>query len=91
VQGRIATSARDQVGRLFTRSTAMKNSSASCVIAASSAAAGRPAAQTLLALLLLSSCAPEEPAGTERAVDNKPGTSTGITTFGDARLGAVFD
>jgi hypothetical protein len=51
----------------------------------------RPAAQTLLALLLMSSCAPQEPAGTERAVDNEPSTSTGITTFGDARLGVVFD
>jgi hypothetical protein len=51
----------------------------------------RPAAQILLALLLLPSCAPQVPAGTERAVDNKPSTSTGITTFGDARLGVVFD
>jgi hypothetical protein len=51
----------------------------------------RAAAQILLALLLISSCAPREPAGTERAADNKPGISTGITTFGDARLGVVFD
>jgi hypothetical protein len=39
----------------------------------------------------MSSCAPQEPAGIERVVDNKPGNSTGITTFGDARLGVVLD
>ena len=51
-----------------------------------------PAATSLLALLLLLACSPQEPQRAESlGVDNPPGTSSGITVFGDARLGAVFD
>jgi len=51
-----------------------------------------PATTTLLGLLLLLACSPQEPQRAESlGVDNPPGTSNGITVFGDARLGAVFD
>ena len=51
-----------------------------------------PATTTLLGLLLLLACSPQEPQQVESlGVDKPPGTSNGITVFGDARLGAVFD
>ena len=51
-----------------------------------------PATTTLLGLLLLLACSPQEtPLVESPGVDNAPGISTGITVFGDARLGAVFD
>ena len=50
-----------------------------------------PATTTLLALLLLLACSPQEPQRVESlGVDNPPGTSSGITVFGDARLGAAI-
>ena len=43
---------------------------------------------SLLALLLLSACSPE---GARTAVKSEPENPAGITVFGDARLGVIFD
>jgi hypothetical protein len=43
---------------------------------------------SLLALLVLAACSPRA-AGT--AVESKPHNPAGITVFGDARLGVIFD
>ena len=49
-------------------------------------------ATMLLAWLLLLACSPQEPRRVENlGVNNTSGASTGITVFGDARIGAVFD
>ncbi len=45
---------------------------------------------TLLILLLLSGCSPQG-LGHSAKVENKPDTSTGITFFGDARLGVAIN
>ena len=44
----------------------------------------------LLIVLLLSGCSPRGP-GHRAKVENEPGTSTGITVFGDARLGVAIN
>jgi hypothetical protein len=49
-------------------------------------------AKTLLTLLVLSSCSPQDfPRAEDGGSDNKPGASAGVTVFGDARLGVIFD
>jgi hypothetical protein len=45
-------------------------------------------ASSLLALLLLSACSPQ---GARTAVESEPENPAGITVFGDARLGVIFD
>jgi hypothetical protein len=45
---------------------------------------------TLLTLLLLAGCAPPADRAGRSAVESRPGTGTGITVFGDARIGATF-
>ena len=45
-------------------------------------------ARSLLALLVLSACSPQ---AAEPAVESEPQNSAGITVFGDARLGVIFD
>ena len=46
----------------------------------------------ILALLVLSGCAPQAPARAESvSVDSGPGATTGVTVFGDARIGVAFD
>ena len=44
----------------------------------------------LVILLLVSGCSPRTP-GHRAKVENKPGTSTSITVFGDARLGVAIN
>jgi hypothetical protein len=45
----------------------------------------------LLTVLLLTACAPREPMETRStAADTRRGSSTGVTVFGDARLGVTF-
>jgi hypothetical protein len=45
-------------------------------------------ASSLLALLVLSACSPQ---GARTPVVSEPQSSAGITVFGDARLGVIFD
>jgi len=48
--------------------------------------------QAVLALLALSSCSAQAPQATESVgAASKPGADTGVTVFGDARLGVVMD
>ena len=50
-----------------------------------------PLAKTLLILLLISGCSQQASYRSESGdADQRPGTSTGITVFGDARLGAAI-
>jgi hypothetical protein len=49
-------------------------------------------ASAVLALLVLSACSsPASTAAGDTEVDSKHLTSTGVTVFGDARLGVAFD
>jgi hypothetical protein len=48
-------------------------------------------ATTLLALLIMSGCSPRDAHKESVGVDKEPGTSTGVTVFGDARLGAAVN
>jgi hypothetical protein len=49
-------------------------------------------AGSLLTLLVLPACAPHVPERAESAgVDSEPGPTTGITVFGDARIGVAID
>jgi len=49
-----------------------------------------PLAKTLLILLLIAGCSQQASYRSESDADQRPGTSTGITVFGDARLGAAI-
>jgi hypothetical protein len=49
-------------------------------------------AKTVLTLLVVSGCSPQvSPRAEGTSVDNKLGASTGVTVFGDARLGVTFN
>ncbi len=48
--------------------------------------------QAVLALLVVSSCSAQVPRGTESVrAASRPAATTGVTVFGDARLGVVMD
>lgn len=49
-------------------------------------------AGTFLTLLVLSGCAAHAPERAESVrTDSKPDTTTGVTVFGDARIGVAID